>query len=334
VLPISIFSQLCQKYNTIPEIDGEVYVPCPFCGKPSSRQHVHFSFCERGFKCFACGKSGSLAELAEFLDLASDNWNVIPIRRKRPRTYAWPRSASSIAARYHLNEKTHAAWLNYKQVSDEMLTQRMLGYGVFPRFSSRCNHERLIVPLICNGLVIGFRGRAIDCECGKWLSPGGSQMVLYNGARLLHPLARERLSKEYDLGDTTSGAWARSKILVITENPIDCIMMESYIGIQAVATLGVAMWRPEWTEILIKAKPRLTIIAYDADVVGNGGNVDAQAAWIAKHGNLPTPNGVRLRTQLQAQGLNVILWPWPSETPDKMDIGDVISEIRERAKSA
>ena len=322
----SIFAQLCLIYNSQAERDGEVHVVCPFCAKPGSKSHVHFSFCIKGYKCFACGNSGSLQDLANFLGTI-DLTQITPSIRKRERVYTWPKSGMVIAAKYSMAEGCLDAWQKYKLITGRMAQERLLGLGIFPRGSSRCRHTRLMVPLLSGGHVIGFRGRAIDCSCGKWLSPGGSKMVLYNGARLLHPLAREKHSAYLELGDTVSSAYARGKILVITENPIDAIMLENIVGVQAIATLGVGIWRDEWTGILVKARPRLTIVWFDHDQPGNGGGDIVEKNWLRTHNFLPEPNGKKLVRRLNDAGANAILYRWDNTDPIGKDPGDFLREL-------
>ena len=121
--------------------------------------------------------------------------------------------------------------------------------GVLP--ASRCHHERLTVPVIDGSMIVGIRGRSLGCECGKWLAAGGTtldMLPLYNCQAL-----------------------GTGQVVWIIENPIDALMVGERTDYIGVATYSVSYWREAWTEALTLARPELVVIAYDNDLVGNGG---------------------------------------------------------------
>jgi hypothetical protein len=162
-----------------------------------------------------------------------------------------------------------------------------------------------MVPLYEDGEIVGIRGRSLGCDCGKWLSPGGSRCVLYNA---------EHLSR------------VAGKVLWILENPIDALMLELRVSQSvAVATLGVSLWQDDWTERVVGCGAKRVIVSYDFDMPGNGGGKVGREAWLATHDKLIVPNGVKLCNRLLEAGVRAMLFPWPEDTPLHTDIGDVLA---------
>jgi len=180
-----------------------------------------------------------------------------------------------------------------------------------------------MVPFFSGGLVVGFRGRAVACDCGKWLSPSGSRIVLYNGGRLLPPESRNR-NAVFSLGDCPDEVWARKKLLIIVENPIDALLIEEKTRHLAVATLGVSMWRQGWTKALKRAKPETVIIAFDNDLPGNGGakrRKEFAAKWKEQHSvPPPEPAAERLRRRLADAEIKAWIYDW-GWAEEKADVG-------------
>lgn len=311
------FSLLCQHLNIAPDRRGECHVTCPSCGKEPKRGQAHFSFSEKGAHCFVCGLDIGLKALAGHYGL-TDGSPVAPL----PRVEAAPQyhydilehEPDRLAAQYAAHPEAVARWQAYKPLPAEVITRYQLGYGRLPRYSSRCQHERLIVPLLgSSGHVVGFRARSAGCDCGKWLSPAGSQMVLFNMATL---------------------AFSAGEQLWIVENPIDALLLEQRYPVKAVATMGVTIWHDEWTHWIVAAKPRRVVVAYDHDVPGNGGTPEMRRRWAEEHnGKVMPSNGARLANTLLTAGLPAVLLPWPEDAPEKADIGQVLGRIDDRKDS-
>jgi len=203
-------------------------------------------------------------------------------------------------------------------VPESLVAAYRLGYGAYPQYTSKCSHRRLQVPLIERGQVVGFRSRSVGCDCAKWLSPAGSRTLLYNGERLTR-------GPYYGMGFALNAWVPHGDVLYIIENPVDAILLEhNSPEVYAVATLGVTMWQPEWTELVVRARPAMVVVAYDNDRPGNGGGIPGRDAWLRDHPKDIVPNGVKLVNALLTAGVNARLFPW-ADSPLKADIGDLIT---------
>lgn len=308
-----LFYRLCHLTGRKPNGKGEVFMPCPECGKEGE----HFSFSVRGSWCFVCHAKPSLWELWKLLSnepLEEYRPTVRPVAPK-PRAPVPVDTFTALARQYAKHPGRVAAWQVYKPLSEETICAYDLGYGTFPPYTSRCQHPRLMVPLIAGGQVVGFRGRSTGCDCGKWLTPRYSRMVLYNGERL-------------GQGETFGVAVGRreARYVIIVENPLDALLIEEYDPeVVAVATLGVTIWQPEWTQALVALAPDVVAVCFDNDRPGNGGGEAGREAWLATHPKDILPNGVRLANRLLAAGVkNASVLPWAHDAKLKDDIGDVI----------
>jgi len=298
----ALFDALLRQHGVQPDRHGEAHVTCPFCGKEPKRGQVHFSFSERGGKCFVCGQGATLSKLAELWGHGEPR--PAPAPKPRPaRRAVW--NWDALVAQYAANPRRLEAWASYKPLPEDVIRARRLGLGTFPKSLSKCQHERLMVPLYEDGRCVGIRGRSLGCSCGRWLSPLGSRCVLYNA---------EALSR------------AAGRVVFIVENPVDALMLEQlHPHVVAVATLGVSMWQDTWTDLLRRCGARRVVVAYDNDVPGNGGTAAARAAWQARHGSLPMPGGIRLVNRLLEAGIPARLYDW-GDAPVGADIGSVLQK--------
>ena len=293
----TIFARLVAAYGCEPDKRGEVHVDCPWCGKPPQRGQVHFSFSEAGCYCFVCGNGGSLAKLAQAVGMIKDD-RPIPAPPKKtkpapPKPYFWQSETTLQYITRLPVEERHRRWQVYKPVTLEMVEAYNLGVGVLP--FSRCKHERLLVPLLENGNLVGIRGRRIGCDCPKWLSPAGNRTVLYNADRI-----------------------QAGKPVFIVENAVDALLFTAMIAIPAVATLSISYWKDEWLELLRPAG--LVVVAYDNHLPGNGGG---KSEWLATHPHDIEPAGIRLVNKLNAAGIKARLFDW-KDAPVGTDIGDLL----------
>lgn len=342
---LELFEALCAELGTGPLRNGEAPINCPYCGKESDKNNVHASFSVRGFHCFVCSQSNSLEGFARKMNSINVSAgysprdrrpNIVQVRDtpKRRRYDILEHDPDKLASVYQAHPDRDAAWGEYAP----MLTKAMidcfrLGVGILPPRSSRCQHVRLQVPLIFGSHVVGFRSRALICDCGKWLGPGGNpSKFLYNGARIL--LASNR--RVSVLGDSDMRTYigdaglladlGKRSVLFIVENPVDAILLEQ-AGLPAVATLGVTCWEDAWTATLYRAQPLLyrIIVLYDNDAPGNGGGAKGAALWRKTHRGLEPPaNGPKLVNRLRKAGLPAVLFPWGPEFRLKADIGDFL----------
>lgn len=196
-------------------------------------------------------------------------------------------------------------WQQYKAVTEEQITAYGLGVGRFPAYTSACSHDRLTVPITRpDAGIVGFRGRAFQCDCKSWLTPKGSRMFLFNWEAL---------------------AQVKGQPLFIVENPIDALLLKAKKNTIAVATLGVTIWKAEYTELIKTANPSKIVVAFDNDRPGNGAGEAGKRKWIAEHGRDIMPNGLRLVNHLLSQGLPcVYLFDW-GKAAYGMDIGKLLA---------
>jgi len=355
--PQEMFGKLCHHLQVQPDRRGECYVTCPFCGKESSAKDAHFSFSERGGHCFVCGKSGGLYGLLRVYGLTEGAAarKLGSTSRADPAPTPPPRPAAKRAAtkvdweamvrRYESHPETVSRWSAYKPLPEDLIRAYRLGYGIFPQYTSHCQHPRLMVPLIENGVVVGLRGRKVDCGCGdtetkrgdKWLSPAGTRCILFNG---------ERFGQGPGMGFAYGQRRAdRYTLLLIVENPIDALLAEVWNeDVVAVATLGVSMWKAEWTPFLVRVQPAAVVVFFDNDRPGNGGGQMGRKDWLATHPTDIEPNGIRLVHHLQAAGIRGAClgshefrrkvrpdWPGWEGVGLHSDLGDLlVPEVRKR----
>lgn len=297
------YAELCAGLQVAPDRKGEVWLKCPSCGKDNR----HFSFGPRGAKCFHCGYQPSLYALFQALlggrpILAAPRPEVPPVK---PR--AWQRQALALALDFAQTPGAAAAWKRYKPLDDTAIRVGMLGLGVWPgglwdSKHHQCAHRRLIVPLFSGSDVVGFRCRAFECGCTKWLSPAGTRLVLY-GAESIQP----------------------GRPLTILENPADRWLVDSHWGEPAVATLGVTVWKDSYTAQLRRAAPSQVCVAYDNDASGNATDPAILAEWAENHPNVAPPlAGFKLVKALRAAGFDAWPFDWAGY-PAGADIGSLFT---------
>jgi len=289
----------------------EYIIPCPGCGKQSTKRNIHFSFNERGGYCFVCGYKCGLTKLAEDVGMKDGaSYEAKPYVEK-PKRQTEIHDFDDLATVYHNAPMVYTKWNQYKPITMDLIYKYQLGVGVLPL--SSCKHERLVMPIKYNGKVIGFRGRAIDCDCKKWMQSSGltlDMLPLYNSEHIMP-------------GDA----------VIIVENAIDAILVStcsSFFGTgkcTGVATFSTSYWKDDWTKILVKAKPAGIVVAYDNDLPGNGGGANREkmiAERKKEHSDkVPQSRGILLVNKLIAAGLRAMLFWW-GDSPAKSDIGELI----------
>lgn len=304
-----LFAGLAATLHAEPDRRGHIHIACPECGKEVKRGTTHCSFNERGLHCFVCGYSTSLWKLAETLQAtpqAPARIRQIPQEPQRPR--AWQSNPQLVLERLLAHPERLQLWQAYKPLTIDSISRWQLGVGILP--SSQCQHKRLIYPVYLDGQIVGFRGRAIACDCPKWLTAGGSQTVLW-GLEVVKP------------GST----------VIVCENIVDAALsMQVEPSIVAVAsTAGAGTWRPEWTTRLAQLRPELVLIWLDHDLAGNDSrwhHAEMVAEWHAKNPKAkhpPAANGPRIANELLAAGIRTSLYEWPKGTPFRADIGWALS---------
>lgn len=306
---------LDRHYGEQPDRRGERHVKCPFCSNEPNRRKPNFSYSERGAGCYSCGHTASLNALCAFLGLTEDKYlPAPPAPRQRPpqratEPFAWQLNPERLLETYTRHPRRVELWQQHKPLSAETIERWQLGVGKLP--ASSCKHERLILPVIEAGQVVGFRGRAIRCDCPKWLAPAGFTAHLF-GREAVRP----------------------GGILWIVENNVDALlMMQLYPEYDAVAsTHGCSTWLDEWTAHVASRAPRLVIVALDNDLPGNGGGKhrgELIRRWREEHPaarRLPIAWGPRIADKLVRAGLTTRLYIYPDGAPAKASVADLCQE--------
>lgn len=240
-----LFASLAGHTHGEMDRHGECHIACPKCKHPSSPRTPHCSFNAYGWHCFVCGEGGSLANLSNLVGLESGRY-AAPVRPPKPpqKPATWLANTEHMIEKYTAHRASWTLWRAYKPVSREDYELHRLGVGVLPL--SKCHHERLIVPIYDGTMCVGLRGRRINCDCAKWLAPGGTLISLY-------PL--------YNQAAIYPGCTA-----AIVENPIDALLISRIAGVVGLATYSVAYWQERWSEALRDAR-RIEVM-YDNDVPG------------------------------------------------------------------
>lgn len=340
----ALFAALVAHVRGTPDRKGEVWIACPNCGKEGR----HFSFhAAEGAFCFVCGYAPPLAQLADRLGLRDRRPYSPPAplykRPRPPKDAPWMERSEQLAERFAAAPDAIECWRTYKPLPASAVQSYQFGVGVFPGLVFKrgerwevCNHRRLIIPLRAGGEITGFRCRVIDCGCTKWISPSGTELPLFNGARLSAGKFQSQTDKtrarEHLLGDC-HGSPVENNVVMIVENPADALLAEAQLSYAAVATLGVGIWREEWTQAFADAQPEMTVIAYDHDLPGNGASSEREhrqmvAAWSAQRPGVkpPVPGGVRLANKLLAARVPAARYPWPESTPLGYDVGELLKQ--------
>ena len=303
-----LLGELIRRTHATKDRSGEFHITCPACGHESTPKSPHCSFSAKGWHCFSCGSGGSLNALGRLLlDKSFDTVSLPYIETKTPKKAScWLTGA--LAARFAEHPRRNELWNSYKPLSVVTLDRNQLGVGVLPY--SRCKHERLIVPVWNGPEPVGIRGRAIDCDCGKWLASAGWSIdlaPLYN-----------------------SDSLGVGQVIWIVENPVDALMLSERTEYAGVATYSVSYWTEAWTRRLVEAQPELVIVAYDNDLVGCGGGPRRDEfirMWLEdpKHKVVPPANGPALANKLLEAGLPVTLYDW-GYADYKADIANLLMQ--------
>jgi len=331
------FRLVCEAVGVAPDQSKTYSIPCPQCGKGGK----HFAFNYRFARCFKCGYQPFLRELLK--DLGGE----VQVAAEQPvvKPRKWQLQAQGLLENFTKTPGNIQAWQSYKPLPEQVIVQYQLGSGVFPDLWHhedigtpdyidrdghphwRCRHKRLIIPLLVNGAVVGWRCRSINCSCPRWLSPGGSRLLLYNGGRIGSP------NLDTLIGDSSSPE-PPVRFLFIVENPIDALLIEHFWGHWAVATLGVAIWRKEWTQA-VKDSSLPSLVAYDNDPSGNATDPVLIQAWIKQHPGIAPPlMGPVVVRRLRRAGCKSGLFTWPNGLERGTDIGDLFMDKKTRKQSA
>jgi len=297
---MNTYQQLIEQLNVQPDRRGWVAVECPACGEKRDKKSA---FNKSGHHCFVCGANTPLTELAEKLNV---NTALKPERRvfvtKPLKPRYWHKEPERWLQRTLAHPRRLELWQQYRPFTMESIATYRLGVGIVP--STPCQHDRLTYPYL-DGERVTLRGRAIDCDCPKWLSAGGSTAALWGIERLIP-----------------------SAVVVLCESPVDAMLLmqhDPYL-VAVAGTAGASTWRPEWTRTIVGSHPSFLLVVYDNDLPGQATGETRQnlaKAWLQKNRKrrkLPIANGPRVANEIARNGIETYLYPW-QDAPPKADVG-------------
>ena len=309
--------------------DNRYHCDCPFCHKEEKAAQKHFSFCDKGYKCWVCQAAGNLRDLAIHLRCDTENMpraNRQPKQKQeRPLQGSWRQAPQKYLERYCGHFERIQRWQAYKPLTLDTIATFRLGVGKLRLYNEKDRywynqrHERLIVPVFAadGTTVVGFFGRAIhpDDTGPKWLAASdSSKQVLFN-AHLLR-----------------AGA-----TVIIAENYVDATLATQYREQVVGVTSGGVHWRPEWTKQIVDSRPARVIVWLDNDLVGwPHPSTQRRLArqWKIDHpeAQVPEANGPKIADELLMAGLRQVAGPhWEASDPPKADLGWFLNREFEQA---
>lgn len=342
----------------------ELHGPCPVCGgedrfvvQPNQKRWL----C-RNCRTFPNGKI-RWGDGLDYLALAAgmsrdDAWRAFvaedrppptPSRRRTPHKTAqdapgW-RFRPIPITKYREWQQRHISgilddWGRYKPVSAEMVAEYGLAVGRVPY--SRCNCDRLLIPITDGQAVFCIRGRIRPGETcphtaakkkATWLANAGFSLhylPLFNAHRCAPGCIAVLVENPVDAmilseGPALAYEWLRQGVpRDILAAPLGYAAALASRGIRpivGVATLSAYYWRDAWESAL--AQCSLVVVALDDDLVGNGGGAHRPALvqeWVDNHLDHPVPPpapcGPARQQALKAAGIPVALYTWPGDCKD------------------
>jgi DNA primase len=273
------------------DLNRRGWARCPFHAERTPSFHVRPDL--GLWKCFGCGEGGDVISFVMRVErcafpeavrrLDGGIGPTLTVRRapppKPPPTpRPWQTDPEAKVREFMDAPDSVPLWGRYRPLTEATIAAWQLGVGVIP--ASKCPHRRLAVPIRRDSKVVGLAGRAFECECPKWMYAGGSELSLFN-LDFVGP------------GST----------VIVVENYADAILAcQEWPAYVTVAKGTADLWRPEWTEKLVKARPEFILMWPDNDTVGYAG--------AAKAAN-----------ELSGAGLCARIWRWPASAAPKSDLG-------------
>jgi predicted RNA-binding Zn-ribbon protein involved in translation (DUF1610 family) len=303
-------------------VRSEAHADCPFCGKEMKRGQNHFKFNEKGYHCFICGAKGILDELYEKVIGLGINVEmpstIIKLQSQNDKPAWWESCAERVCSTFESHPHKERAWLQYApKLSRATIKKFRLGFGKLP--SCRCDHNRIIYPIIVNGEVKGFRGRAIEekclSQCAKWLQSRHTQSTLYGTHLIPNPIRPVYR-------------------VIITESPTAVMLLTQLYGNRTVKrdgmhikstlavspTNGAMEWAESWSHQLFALLPSVIVLATDNDDAGKHA-----ALRIAEHLKIVyTTHNKERNTEIEIPAPILRHIQWSDSVPDKYDMKDWI----------
>jgi hypothetical protein len=302
---------------TEPDRRGWMHIACPFCGKePPQRgpNKPNFSFNHNGYKCYSCGATGNIYELAKHVGVWDGGVPEVDPRsfRAKPpvveKEIPWAANASTLLKSYVSHPKKVERWREYKPLSSDTIELYRFGVGKLPGDFD----ERLIVPVFGKNheSIVGFHGRSLTREL-KWKSAKGSH-------------------KRIPWGWTSLGG---GEELWIVENYADAaLLMQIYPSVTAIGMGMVRVLREDELNWFKLHPPASVTVAFDNDMAGQASDMlylELCLEWKRKHpkaGAPPPRHGPVLVEQLQKAGIKAQAFEWRPEDRPKKDIGELLQE--------
>lgn len=336
-----LLTALLDRLGASLDHNGRAHADCPFCGADgfsrTGRAAYHFYVYDlpgrQGACCQVCGWRGSYRDLADHFDL---HGYAPPAPREQIPVAPAPWTHPGALAHYRAFQRRQwpavaRAWQAYKPLDELTIETADLGLGRLPMWSERKRawymhrFDRLIVPLIADGQLVGLRGRAIDpADDGpKWLTASTSTSVLMG------------------LDAVTPGS-----IVVWCENLVDRLLAAASDPRAVYVASGGVSWQVDWLDQLIARSPRAILIFFDNDLAGcpsDQAYTQGHREWLSTmqdrlaQGKIsaiphaPEPRGPKLANELlkrrDAAGKQIAIrvHRWPSNRPLHWDLGSEVS---------
>lgn len=274
---------------------------CPICRAEDDDMRASFGYIFPrgrgdgwGFKCFACNhRALSLVEFAIAANVGHLVDEILPSEySNKPVAYtaskkkanvridetkarmlsAWTYRLGGIVESGHAHKDVYDAWYAHKRVPREVVDQWMLGVGPLP--SSKCNHDRLLVPVVDRfGKPVWIRGRKLNCSCKeKWLAAGGVSPTMGDSPPW-HPGWQRHIEPESGKLRHLLGELYKPMVYIV-ENMVDALLISHYTWHTGMAIMSVTYRSDRWLEHikwLAKNNHHLRfVVALDAHGPGNG----------------------------------------------------------------
>jgi hypothetical protein len=253
--------------------DKNVHCACFFCGEDDAKRgRLYINIDENEnpkaqFFCHLCGESGAINKIRKHFGDPILKDDDAPVDYK-PKSRLLDDACEYYFTCLGDNEEAYK-YLRYERgLEIETIEKFRLGYaggglvkhmrdlgysladlgksGLIDKSGKEFFYNHITIPYMVAGRVAQIRGRSLEGEGSKYMTPSGNKAMLFNS-------------------DTT---WGADKVIV-TEGEFDAIVLEQ-LGYNAVGVAGANSWKDEWTGYLTDAKQ--VFICFDNDKAGFTGS--------------------------------------------------------------
>lgn len=323
--------------------NGNVPITCPFCGKTNADgYHAGIFHGRRGyvFKCLVCQKFATLDKLAAQLGIKADGDETavaVPIVAERLPA-PWLPFADKFQREFLRHPRRVETVQAYKPMPAHIIERYGIGVGRMPRFTGKNDRDpnqwlsfklwgrmatRITIPLITNGAIVGFSGRALTKFGPKWVNATGSDRIIWGMD------------------------WIDGRPVVVCENQFDAAWASGLDPNRAyIATNGTAVAQKTVFETVQELKtrgvPRLTLL-FDNDLAGQArgeARERMRREWYIEHAEAlkknphlrpPESCAKGWQTACEVNRLPFTEWAW-GDAPDKADLGYLIERRNNETK--